>query len=200
MAHACEKNKDRYIDVLIKCIKSPSILREREDDIGLPIPGICVSDGIEYIDFDPFEDEEDELFIFNIYEFYNSEFYKKALRDYRKSNPVYIAMSRLRSGINSIIKRRGLVKEKRTSEILGCTESEFIKHIESKFEDWMNWSNHSCGNKICKNDFLKSWDIDHIIPISTAKNIEDIYRLNHYTNLQPMCSAKNRYYKKNNLN
>ena len=40
------------------------------------------------------------------------------------------------------------------------------------------------------------WDIDHIIPVSTAKTEEDIIKLNHYTNLQPLCSYINRYVKK----
>ena len=42
-------------------------------------------------------------------------------------------------------------------------------------------------------------DIDHIIPLSSAKTEEDIIRLNHYTTLQPLCSYTNRYIKKNNL-
>lgn len=44
----------------------------------------------------------------------------------------------------------------------------------------------------------KSWDIDHIIPIDSAINEVDIIRLNHYTNLQPLCSYMNRYIKRNN--
>ena len=40
------------------------------------------------------------------------------------------------------------------------------------------------------------WDIDHIIPISSAITEEDIIRLNHYTNLQPLCAYINRVIKK----
>ena len=59
----------------------------------------------------------------------------------------------------------------------------------------MNWDNK--GNP--KDGILelnKTWDIDHIIPISTAITEEDIIRLNHYTNLQPLCSYYNRNIKK----
>jgi hypothetical protein len=45
----------------------------------------------------------------------------------------------------------------------------------------------------------KSWDIDHIIPLSSAINEYDILKLNHYSNLQPLCSYINRYIKKDNL-
>jgi hypothetical protein len=35
-------------------------------------------------------------------------------------------------------------------------------------------------------------DIDHIIPISSVNSENDVIRLNHYTNLQPLCSKVNR--------
>jgi hypothetical protein len=43
------------------------------------------------------------------------------------------------------------------------------------------------------------WDIDHFIPVSSAKTEEDIVKLNHYTNLQPLCSYVNRYIKRNKI-
>jgi cytidylate kinase len=45
--------------------------------------------------------------------------------------------------------------------------------------------------------FNFGWDIDHMIPVSTAKTEEDVIRLNHYTNLQPLCSKINRDIKRN---
>jgi len=43
----------------------------------------------------------------------------------------------------------------------------------------------------------KSWDIDHKTPISSAKTKEDVIRLSHYTNFQPLCSYRNRFVKRN---
>ena len=40
-------------------------------------------------------------------------------------------------------------------------------------------------------DGPKTWVIDHIVPLSTAKNQEDLEKLWHYTNLRPYCSYKN---------
>ena len=61
----------------------------------------------------------------------------------------------------------------------------------------MNWDNY--GNP---SDGLiepnKTWDIDHIIPVSSAKNEQELLELNHYTNLQPLCSYHNRYIKRDN--
>ena len=79
-------------------------------------------------------------------------------------------------------------------EILGCEFDYFKNYIESKFEDWMTWVNYGRYN----GDFNHGWDIDHIVPISSAKSENDLLKLNHYTNLQPLCSKINRNIKRNN--
>ena len=58
-------------------------------------------------------------------------------------------------------------------------------YIESKFDNNMNWLNHG-----------SYWHIDHIIPLSWAKNVEEVIKLNHYTNMQPLEASLN--LKKNN--
>ena len=59
----------------------------------------------------------------------------------------------------------------------------------------MSWENKGLYN----GELNYGWDIDHIIPLDTAKTEEDVIRLNHYSNLQPLCSKINRDIKKNNL-
>ena len=65
-------------------------------------------------------------------------------------------------------------------------------YLESKFEPWMCWNNKGLYN----GEFNYGWDIDILYPISSAKTEEDIIKLNHYTNLQPLCSKINRDIKK----
>jgi hypothetical protein len=86
-------------------------------------------------------------------------------------------------------------KLSKTSEILGCSLDEFKNYIETKFELWMNWSNF--GMK--KDELNRSWELDHIIPLVTAKTEEEVIKLNHYTNFQPLCSKINRGVKRGNL-
>lgn len=95
--------------------------------------------------------------------------------------------------IGNSIRNGNFKKVSPTEQILGCSYNEFKAYIESKFEDWMNWDNRALFNG--SPNF--GWDIDHIIPLSTAKCEADIIRLNHYTNLQPLCSFVNRYIKRN---
>ena len=36
------------------------------------------------------------------------------------------------------------------------------------------------------------WEYDHIIPLSSAKNEEEVIKLNHYTNFQPLWKEENK--------
>lgn len=139
---------------------------------------------------------------------YNREYMKKYYIDsenrlkrseYRKNKKetdnIYRISTAVRSLIIYSIKNRKYDKKNKTIEILGCTYEEFIEYIESKFEDWMIWENHGLYN----GELNYGWDLDHIIPISTAKTEEEVILLNHYTNFQPLCSYVNRYIKKDRL-
>lgn len=110
-------------------------------------------------------------------------------------DPYYIIKNNTSKMISKVIKRNGYSKKSKTNEILGCSYEEFKEHIESKWEYWMSWDNY--GNP--KDGILeenKTWDIDHIVPISSAETEDDIIKLNHFTNLQPLCSYVNRIIKK----
>lgn len=113
----------------------------------------------------------------------------------RKNDSLYRLKENIRSNIGRTFRDNFITKKSKTFEILGCDLETFKIYIESKWEHWMSWDNYGVpkNEKIIPN---KYWDIDHIIPISTAKNENDILMLNHYTNLQPLCSYYNRYVKR----
>lgn len=106
---------------------------------------------------------------------------------------------RLKENIRNLIKNSinysGFKKTTKTIDILGCNNEEFRVYLESKFEPWMNWENYGVYDGYESH----GWDIDHIIPLSSAKTEEEIIKLNHYSNLQPLCSYKNRVTKRARL-
>ncbi len=108
---------------------------------------------------------------------YRNEWKKKR----RASDPVYAAYTRCAARVRSFLKRRGMMKSERTQQIIGCSFEQLVTHIEARFQPGMTW--HNAG--------YESWHIDHEIPLASAKTIEDIYRLFHYKNLQPLWKADN---------
>lgn len=125
---------------------------------------------------------------------------KKKIREYKnryhkerlETDTLYKLYHTTRHRIKSTIKNNNYTKKSKTHEIVGCTFEELKTYFESKFESWMNWNNHGLYN----GQINYGWDIDHIIPISSAKTEEELFKLFHYTNLQPLCSYTNRYIKK----
>jgi hypothetical protein len=112
-------------------------------------------------------------------ELYHNNNYKKTKLKYvtiKLENDNFFKLKfNIRTLIRNSISREFTTKSKKTIEILGCTFEEFKIHLESKFDDKMNWDNQGTY-----------WHMDHIIPISSAETEEDVYKLNHYTNFQPL--------------
>jgi hypothetical protein len=94
-------------------------------------------------------------------------------------DPVYKLKRKMRHSLRDAFRRKGYSKNTQSQEILGADWNTVKKYFESKFVDGMSWDNQG------------DWHIDHILPISTAINEEDVLRLNHYTNLQPLWAEDN---------
>jgi hypothetical protein len=95
------------------------------------------------------------------------------------TNPMNCLKERCRNRTSAYFKWQGRTKNKTTKELLGC-EWEILKtHIESQFKDGMSWTNK------------EEWHIDHIIPLASAKTKQEILKLCHYSNLQPLLALDN---------
>lgn len=130
------------------------------------------------------------------YQSRNKDYRNTYSKNRRLSDEVFKLSGRIRNLILYSFLRNGFPKNSKTQEILGCSFVEFVSYIESKFETWMNWSNHGKYN----GEINYGWDIDHIIPISSAKTEKDVIKLNHYSNFQPLCSYTNRHIKGSKTN
>lgn len=108
--------------------------------------------------------------------------YKTQYKRNRMSvDPLFKATEDLRTLVKHALKRGGHRKSKRTETLLGCTFQEAKEHIESQFKEGMTWDNHG----------FDTWHIDHIIPLSSATTVEEVEKLCHYTNLQPLWALEN---------
>ena len=126
----------------------------------------------------------------------NPEKFRIAKRNKIATDPLFRLGNSIRCLISMSFRSKGEAKSLKTEQILGCTIPEFRNYLESKFEPWMTWENKG---KFKMNVLNYGWDIDHVIPLCTAKTKEEIIKLSHYTNLQPLCSYTNRYIKAGNL-
>ena len=106
---------------------------------------------------------------------------KRRQEERRKVDPYFKLLHNLRSRLRGYVRGEG----DNLIECLGCSKNELKAHLESLFQEGMNWDNY--GNK------EGCWSVDHIIPV-TAFDISDPEarkKINHYSNLQPMWHIEN---------
>lgn len=109
---------------------------------------------------------------------HSKEYYEKCVFD------AYVLS--VRSLVGSVFKRTNYKKNTKTYKLLGCDFMELHSHLEKQFIKGMNWDNKG------------KWHIDHIVPIAIAKDYNEVVKLSHYTNLQPLW-AKDNHIKYNKL-
>jgi len=101
---------------------------------------------------------------------------------YRRATDFKFRLSKnLRKRLNAALKAKSWNKRNTLHTYLGCTLDELKDHLTKQFTDNMSWDNYG----------LFGWHIDHIIPLSSANNEEELYKLCHYTNLQPLWREDN---------
>ena len=101
------------------------------------------------------------------------------------------ARANLRYLIIAIIKlHTGVVYRKHPRKLkgvglIGCSLQQYKAHIESQFEDWMNWGNYGRNEN--------TWQIDHIIPFDAFKGElkKHLKIICWYKNCKPVRSKNN---------
>ena len=113
---------------------------------------------------------------------------QRSRKDYQQEyqtiqqDPLRRARTAIRKRILHGLKVRNIKKSKlcmKSEEILGCSFQHFKDHIESQFTNGMNWLNHG------------EWHLDHKVPLALANNVDELIKLNHWTNFQPLWSGDN---------
>jgi len=124
----------------------------------------------------------------------NKEYHNEYIKNRCINDSLFNLTHKIRSLVRLSFTNKGIKKNSKTSQILGCSFEDFKLYLENNFEHWMNWNNYGKYN----GELNYGWDIDHKIPLSTATNEEEVVKLNHFSNLQPLCSYLNRVVKRNN--
>ena len=101
-------------------------------------------------------------------------------REYKKyNNDLNFRLKKVvRSRLNSFIRTTNWIKTTKFEEYMGCSLDELRNHLEAQFTPGMTWETYGHGKD--------KWTVDHIIPLSSAKTEEEMYKLCHFSNLQPM--------------
>jgi hypothetical protein len=98
----------------------------------------------------------------------------------KAEDPFFRATLNIKNRTRSAFKN-GYSKSKHTAELIGCSWEELREYLESQFIDGMTWDNNT----------FYGWHVDHIIPLASAKTLEELELLCHYTNLQPLWAQDN---------
>lgn len=112
------------------------------------------------------------------------EYYDKCKERYN-TDPVFKLKCLIRMHINRAVSY-GKTKKYSSKEYLGCSVDEFRQYIESQFKPGMTWENHGRG--------LDKWHLDHILPLSSIKSVNDedvLKTLCNYKNYQPLWESDN---------
>lgn len=114
-------------------------------------------------------------------------------KEWAKKNNYYHNYNKKRKRVDSLYKltcnirtriyqyAKGIKKydNKTTIDLLGCDYNKLKEHLEEQFIDNMCWDNYG------------EWHIDHIIPLVSADNENELIELCNYKNLQPLWAKEN---------
>jgi hypothetical protein len=110
----------------------------------------------------------------------NKEKQFKYVRERIKTDPIFKLSNNMRRRISIFLSLNGITKKNKTFDIVGCSPEFLKEYLEQKFTKGMSWD--LMGQHI---------HIDHITPLSSANTEEEVYKLCHYTNLQPLWAFDN---------
>lgn len=117
------------------------------------------------------------------YKVKHTEAHKAARRAYQKhkmdTDPFFVLTRRLRNRLYCALDAKSWKKNSKLSEYIGCDLKTLRDHIEKQFLPNMTWKNKY------------KWHLDHIIPLDSAETEAELYKLCHYTNIQPLWGRDN---------
>ena len=94
------------------------------------------------------------------------------MRKRRKTDTLYYDLRRIRALTYDAFRRANFTKRSRTFALVGCLMEELL----------VKWGVQAIP---------EGWHVDHIVPLSQAKTIEEVEKLCHWSNLQLLPASDN---------
>jgi len=117
----------------------------------------------------------------------NKEQIRKRKREYEKNrkskDPIYKLIGNFRTAIYIVLKENNMSKFGHYFDVLGYSQNDLVKHLESQFKNGITWENYG------------KWHVDHILPIDSFTfndmNDPEFIKCWSLDNLQPMWGGEN---------
>lgn len=97
---------------------------------------------------------------------------KKSVR----KKPILRIISTQKRRVRLICQKKGIKKVLNFDVIFGIDRDGFKTYLEGMFYGEITWENY----------LDKVWEVDHIVPLYSVETFDDLVRLSHYSNLQPL--------------
>lgn len=99
----------------------------------------------------------------------------------KKDDPIFKLSMQVRRLVSNAHTKKGVKKASKSESIMGLRQREMALYlINTAIDRYGVWLDG------------EAYEVDHIVPMHTARTEEDVLRLNHYTNLQLLTKADNR--------
>ncbi len=114
------------------------------------------------------------------YKKWTHQYYKK-----RRTEPAFRVRATLHTRLKQVLRESGTRKSLFMKNIVGCSHSDLLIHLEHTWSDGMSWSNYGWGDG--------KWVIDHVIPCAAfdLTDVEQQKKCFHHTNLRAMWWKEN---------
>ncbi|MEO4185242.1 hypothetical protein ABH305_05215 [Acinetobacter pittii] len=104
---------------------------------------------------------------------------RKYMKEKRTKDRLFSMRQNMRARFRFELAKRGDSQLIKANQYLGCSWIFLREYISKKFTTGMSWDNYG------------EWHIDHVMPLASARSKEELIKLCHYSNLQPLWAFDN---------
>lgn len=104
------------------------------------------------------------------------------IKNREKNDPLFKLIRKIRTNIYRAFKIKKMTKRCKSWQMIGCSYEDLQNHlIQTAIKNYGHFDPNNT-----------KYNIDHIIPLSSAKNEKELIKLQHYTNLQLLTEHHNK--------